>query len=121
MGTAALGSPGFQECRALAWSHVAGEAWSLSLPPPRSLHPPQARTSTSHLHTRLPQEDHDLINEAQQGQEHRIPVVEPLAEEEREGDVGGSPAEQGQREGPACGWRAASGLRVHLQLSPGLS
>ena len=67
----------------------------------------QARTSTSHLHTWLPQEDHDVVNKAQQGPEHRILVVEPLAEEEREGDVGGSPAEHGQRKGPACGWRAA--------------
>uniref|UniRef100_A0AC11D7F5 Uncharacterized protein n=1 Tax=Ovis aries TaxID=9940 RepID=A0AC11D7F5_SHEEP len=32
------------------------------------------------------QEDHDVVNEAQQGPEHRIPVVEPLAEEEREGE-----------------------------------
>lgn len=69
-----------------------------SLPPT-----PRPGAATSHLQARGPQEDHDFIDEAQQGHEHGIPVVEPLAEEEREGDVGGSPAEQGQGEGPACG------------------
>lgn len=56
---------------------------------------------TSHLQARGPQEDHDLIDEAQEGHEHGVPVVEPLAEEECEGDVGGGPAQQGQGEGPA--------------------
>lgn len=65
--------------------------------------PDLRRPLTSHLQAGSPQQDHDVIDEAQQGHEHRVLVVEPLAEEEREGDVGGSPAEQGQREGPACG------------------
>lgn len=78
----------------------------LSLPPPS-----KRGAATSHLQAGRPQEDHDLVDEAQQGHEHGIPVVEPLAKEEHEGDVGGSPAEQGQWEGPAWGRREASELR----------
>ena len=80
-------------------------AAQLSLPPPTKL-----GAATSHLQAGRPQEDHDLVDEAQQGHEHGIPAVEPLAEEEHEGDAGGSPAEQGQREGPAWAWREASEL-----------
>lgn len=68
-------------------------AWELRTP---------ARTPRKpHLYAGGTQQDHDLINEAQQGQEHRVLVVEPLTEEQREGDVGRGPAKQGQGEGLA--------------------
>lgn len=40
-----------------------------------------------------------VVNEAQQGPEHRIPVVRPLAEEDAKVMLEGSPAEHGQWEG----------------------
>lgn len=79
-------------------SLVGGRAGVSSLSPY-----PTPGAATSHLQAGAPQEDHDLIDEAQQGHEHRIPVVKPPAEQESEGDVGGGPAQQGQGEGPAWG------------------
>lgn len=65
---------------------------------------PRLGAATSHLQAGGPQEDHDLIDQAQQGHKHRILVVEPLAKEQCERDVGGCPAEQGQGEGLT--WRS---------------
>lgn len=88
-------------------------SWLVAL----ALLPCLRRPLTSHLQAGSPQQDHDIIDEAQQGHEHGVLVVKPLAEEEREGDVGGSPAQQGQREGPTCGGDRPQG-RGALGMGP---
>lgn len=113
-GRTRLGPPGSESSAASARRSpplCRGRCWD-PLPPVSGWLPAPCPTrGRPHLYAGCPQEDHDLIDEAQQGHEHGVPVVKPLAEEEREEDVGGSPAEQRQREGPAWGRRRASGLR----------